>query len=339
MSSRYVFVVLLVAVLFGASAYAGANDQRAASSTSPQPMTPETRMMVIRSLNAEFVFARRMLPRGMKGLTIKNGVVTPSEAEVEQLAASAGGPAAKPGERAQITNILIKDRSIRLEINGGPKKKTKWYQHMQVGVGGAQTQSPEEREAKNPKGSYVDIEFNRFVPEMSGDQIRQLLSPVLDFKAKSAAEAYIETIPPAAREAIKNHQVLVGMNREMVGYAKGKPDRKLRERDSGTEYEEWIYGQPPQEVQFVRFVGDQVVRLEIMKVDGDKVVRTQKEVDLGPAQSTVAEKKEAKPRPAKAPTLRRPGDEPDRDSPMQGPDRRAPLLSGSGAPSDRPPGS
>ena len=71
------------------------------------------------------------------------------------------------------------------------------------------------------------------------------------------------------------------------------------------EYEEWIYGTPPQDVDFVRFVGDEVVRVETMKMDGQKIVRVEKEVDLGAA--TVAKKQEG--RPANAPTLRRPGEE------------------------------
>jgi hypothetical protein len=338
MSIRPVLAVFVAMVLLGVAVRADSKDQ-AAPANGVQPMSEQNRIMMIRSLNAEFVFARRMLPRGIRGLTIKNGVVTPNETEVERLAANSGGPAVKPGDRAQITNIVIKDRTIRLEINGGPRKQTKWYQHVQVGVGGAQTRDPNEREMKNPKGSYVDLEFDRFVPEMTGDQVRELLSPVLNFKATSAAEAYIESIPPAARDAIKNHQVLVGMNREMVSYAKGKPDRKIRERENGVEHEDWMYGQPPQEVQFVRFVGDQVVRLEIMKVDGEKVVRTNKEVDLGSGQATVAEKKDTpKARPKNAPTLRRPGDAPDADSPLPT-DRRAPLPSPAGGPSDRPPGS
>src|SRR5690242_8021204 len=72
-----------------------------------QPMNGETRMLVIRSLTAEFVFTRRMLPMGMKGLTIKHGDVTPNDADVKQLALRYG-PAAKPGDRVQITNVDIK---------------------------------------------------------------------------------------------------------------------------------------------------------------------------------------------------------------------------------------
>ncbi len=80
---------------------------------------------------------------------------------------------------------------------------------------------------------------------------------------------------------------------------------KCASTEGEIEYEEWIYGAPPEDVDFVRFVGDEVVRVETMKVDGQKIVRTEKEVDLGAP--TVAKKQED--RPATAPTLRRPGEE------------------------------
>src|SRR2546423_4270020 len=137
-------------------------------------------------------------------------------------------------------------------------------------------------------------------------------------------DAYLESVPPKVKEAIKNHQVLVGMNREMVIYAKGRPEKKIREKDGDTEYEDWIYGEPPHDVDFVRFVADEVVRVETMKVSGEKVVRTEKEVNL--EQPTVAQNPtQPEVRPANAPTLRRPGEEPDSRSPASAPDgRRAP---------------
>ena len=277
-----------------------------------KPMSGQVRMMVIRSLTAEFVFARRPLPGGEKGLIIKDGKVLPEGQDLDTLLAKFG-PAVKPGERAQITSVDIKGKSIFFVINGGAKKKSKWYQHVQVGMGGM-TSPQTSDQPLNPKGTSVELAFDKFVPEITGDQIRELLSPVLDFHAMSAVEAYLETVPPQVKEAIKNHQVLVGMNREMVGYAKGKPEQRIRETDPvWGSYEEWIYGQPPQEVQFVRFVGDQVARLEIMKVDGTKVVRTDKEVVLKeqpkPASASVEDMEEKK--PATAPTLRRPGEAPD----------------------------
>jgi hypothetical protein len=310
-------IVLALVLSAGALADSQSGTPPVPNPAAQQPMTRETRMLVIRSLNAEFVFVRHMLPQGTKGVAVKEGkIVSPSEGEIAQLVATYG-PAAKPGDRAQITNVDIRDNKILFEINGGPKKKTKWYQHIQVSGMGGTAQVPDDA-TKNPHGSVVELLFpTKFVPEMTGDQIRDLLLPVFDFKAKSAAEAYLDTVPPKVKEAIKNHQVLVGMNREMVGYAKGAPTRKIREQDAdGKPYEEWLYGEPPKEVEFVRFQGDEVVRLEIMKVNGEKTIRTEKEVDL---KSIVAEKKEEPKPPAtpgKRPSLRRPGEEPDKTAPL-----------------------
>jgi len=101
------------------------------------------------------------------------------------------------------------------------------------------------------------------------------------------------------------------INHDMVTYALGHPPRRVREHDGDIEYEEWVYGTPPQDVDFVRFVGEEVVRVETMKVDGQKLVRVEKEVDLGAP--TVAKKDNGE-RPSNAPTLRRPGEDvPDAD--------------------------
>ena len=65
----------ILAMLIGATPLLA--DNRRASST-PE-MTEETRMTVIRDLNAEMVYIRRPFPLGHGGLTIKNGKVSPSE--------------------------------------------------------------------------------------------------------------------------------------------------------------------------------------------------------------------------------------------------------------------
>jgi hypothetical protein len=275
-----------------------------ASNTPPPRISKQTREEVIHAFNQELIFIRANFPMGKVGLTVKNGTVTPNGHELQQLMAL-WGPAAKPGDRARISDVVIKDDHIRFEINGGPIKKQKWYQHVQiVGVGSATPVSPSDPGA-NARGSFVDLYFDKYVPEITGPELKQLLRPVFDFDAKSAVDAYLETVTPQVKEAIKAHHVLVGMNHDMVIYAKGRPPKKVREHADDVEYEEWIYGEPPQDVDFVRFVGDEVIRLETMKVDGQKIVRVDKEIDLGTA--TVAKKQEE--RPANAPTLRRPGEE------------------------------
>jgi hypothetical protein len=111
-----------------------------------------------------------------------------------------------------------------------------------------------------------------------------------------------------------------------VLHAKGKPPRKVREKEGETEYEEWIYGEPPADVDFVRIVGDEVVRVETMKVSGEKIVRTQKEVILEPKENDEEAKKDQQEHPANAPSLRRPGeDSSDVPQPASGPTPAPPL--------------
>jgi len=73
------------------------------------------------------------------------------------------------------------------------------------------------------------------------------------------------------KEAIQNHHVLVGMNQEMVVVRQGKAPKKSQGRDGDDRNTRVIYGEPPQDVDFVRFTGDEVVRVETMKVGGEKV--------------------------------------------------------------------
>ena len=271
-------------------------------------MSKQTRLDLIRAFEAELVYIRSPFPMGKRGLTVKDGEVSPSGPELRHLM-EMWGPAVKPGDAARITSIAIKDDRIHFEINGGPVKKRKWYERISVGgMGGEAPIAPTDPNA-NPRGSSVDLVFDHYVPELEPQELKQLLRPVFDFDAKTALEAFLETVPPKVQEAIKSHQVLVGMNREMVVYSKGKPPRKIREKEGETEYEDWIYGEPPQDVDFIRLVGDEVTRVEIMKVSGEKIVRTEKEVELSP-QPTVAKGAEETPRPDNAPTLRRPGEEP-----------------------------
>jgi hypothetical protein len=289
-----------------------------AENAPPPRISQKTRQEIIHAFNAELVYVRTNFPMGKTGLALKNGTVTPSGPELQSLMAL-WGPAAKPGDRARISDVVIKVDHIRFEINGGPIKRQKWYQRIEVaGANGGGPVAPSDSRA-NAHGSFVDLYFDKYVPELTGPELKQLLRPVFDFDAKSAVEAYLETVSPKVKEAIKNHHVLVGMNHDMVILAKGRPPRKVREHAPGVEgeveYEEWIYGTPPEDVDFVRFIGDEVVRVETMKVDGQKIVRIEKEVDLGAP--TVAKKQEA--RSATAPTLRRPGEQMPESDPASSP--------------------
>lgn len=296
-----------------------------------------TRLLIIQAINAEFGRTRKALPLGYKDITLtEDGKLKPEDGRLYQLALTYGS-AARVGDRIQITNIAFHERSIYLEINGGPKKKSKWYQHITIaGMGGAVSPGNDPNQSAMPTGAAISLEFKKYVPEITGPELKQLLDPIFDFSVKSAAEVYLETVPPKVKEAIKNHEVLVGMNHDMVVMAKDRPPQKLREKDDkGVEYEEWIYGKPPQDVTFVRFVADEVTWVETIKINGQKVVKTEKEVDVkdgvvslasATATAAAAANNEApvSDKPVKKPTLKRPGEADDPTSPV--PRRPAPTT-------------
>lgn len=273
-------------------------------------MSRETRLNIIRDFETQMVYARTAFPMGAKGLQLKDGNTTPNGQDLRNLLAL-WGPSIKPGDPAQISYVRIKDNYIHFDLNGGPVRRKKWYQHIQVsGANGTPVPLSNDTQVQNPHGTYLDIYFDKYVPELSAAQLRALLYPVLDFNARNKEEAYLDTVPPKAKDAIKAHHVLVGMNTEMVVHAVGKPPRKVREKDGDTEYEEWIYGTPPQDVDFVRIIGDEVVRVETMRVGGQKIVRTEKEVILKKSdEEEEAKREEQQERPANAPSLRRPGED------------------------------
>jgi hypothetical protein len=289
-------------------------------------ISKQTRLQIIRDFETQIFYSRTTFPMGTKGIKLKNGVTTPSGTDL-QSALALWGPAVKPGDPAHISFVQIKDDHIHFDINGGAVHRKKWYEHVSVsGNSGVEVPLAGNQSQTNPHGSYLDLYFDRFVPEMTAQQLRDLLIPVLDFNARNKEQAYLDTVPPKAKEAIQAHHILVGMNTEMVLHAKGRPPRKVREKDGETDYEEWIYGEPPQDVDFVRIVGDEVVRVETMRVGGQKIVRTEREVILEKPDRDTEAKKGEQDRQPNAPSLRRPGEDPDNaPRPADGPSRTRPA--------------
>lgn len=316
---RKAFTAAALTFLLTASAHA---DQKR------KDLTPQTRVEIIRRLNAEIVWLKYDFPQGEKGLVLSpDGKLSPGPGEIVQRVAKFG-PAGRKGDKALITSIEFKGSSIVFEINGGPKKKKSWLQRIEIGAGGG-SRPIDNRPEQNARGSSLALKFKGDVPEISVEELKKLLEPVFDFSTRSAALAFLDQFPPKVAQAIKDHQVLVGMNKELVTHAKGRPTQKIRERDAeGREIEEWVYGEPPQDVEFVKFLGDEVVQLKIMKIDGEKIVRTEKEVDLNerPALAQAPAETEDKPslQGTKRPTLVRPGE-------------TAPTLPGNEPPPTLPP--
>ena len=227
------------------------------------PLNKEGEIDLIRGLSSEIAVAKVALPRG------KHGIYVDSKGRIEQSAAQqelkTNGPAVNAGTPVKITKIDFKQDHLTFEINGGGKNGRKWYQHLEIGIGGptqpiATPVDPTESQTL-AYGSYITLKFPGRVPDLTVDQAKQLLAATLDFTRHSPTVLYSPEVPSKFKEAIKHHQIVLGMDHDAVLSAKGPPDRKIREdQPDGSETEDWIYGLPPH-VLFVTFNGDSVVRV------------------------------------------------------------------------------
>jgi hypothetical protein len=227
----------------------------------------KTRLELIRLLQAEQGFAMRPFPRGHKGLTLQaNGKLEPAGEPYLDMV-TANGLCAKPGDRVVITDIKIEHEKIVLLLNGGPDPRHRFLRHIQIGMGPNVT-TPVVQDNPNdaPQGARLTLTFKERIPELTDKDVKALLSPLISFDVKTPIQAFTDTLPPKLKDAILNHHVLVGMTTDMVMFALGQPDQKIREMDGQMPFEEWVYGKPPKPVQFVRINGNRVIRLEIAKV-------------------------------------------------------------------------
>jgi hypothetical protein len=301
--------------------------ERTSIPLSPDHIGVQTKLEVIRIMQSEEAFTMRALPMGRHGLVLHaNGMVTPDGMDYEKVIQEYG-LCAKPGGKVKVTNVRLLADRIVFDINGGPEKKHKWLQHISIGGssggGSGGTLAPEEAA---PTGARITLVFKGYVPELTGDQVKALLRPLLDFSMKSPMKAYTDTLPPKIARAVLAHQVLVGMDEDMVLYSLGSPDRKIQEHDkNGFLYEEWVYGKPPQDMQFVRFEGDRCTRIELASVGKELLIRDKDETDgYLSGKHTAAHVRTvnegdapaADPTQTKAPSLRRPGETAPEDQPQ-----------------------
>jgi hypothetical protein len=239
---------------------APASPEKTGRQAKPVPLRKEGEIDLIRGLSSEIAVTKVALPRGKHGILLDaQGKIDQSKAQQEM---KENGPAVNAGTPVKITKIDFKGDRLTFEINGGGKNGRHWYQHIEIGMGTTtQPIAPQQNQSLS-YGSYINLRFAGHVPSLTVDRAKQLLAPVLDFERHSPTVLYSASVPPKFKEAIKNHQVVVGMDHDAVLSAKGAPDRKVREdQPDGSLKEDWIYGLPPH-VLFVTFDGDTVVSVK-----------------------------------------------------------------------------
>lgn len=255
----------------GASSDGQQSQGTPASGTSKSATLQEiSKLNLIRYVSGEFAKAVKPLPAGKEGFRLIVG--KPLESEQLDRAVATHGAAVSSGDNVQITKLEFRDRQIVVDLNGGGRGKRRWRDHIQIGLGGVptpQVSSTTSQDQGPPgmqpgMGSTIFLDFTKPLPDITPDELKKILSPFLNFsKERSAAVQWFDTLPPEMKKAIQDRKPALGMDREELVAAIGKPDHKVRERDSdGNDIEDWIYGQPPSKTVFVRFQGDHVTSIK-----------------------------------------------------------------------------
>jgi hypothetical protein len=251
-----------------------ADPQDANSTPAPKPksatLQDQSKLDLVRYVSGEFAKALKPLPAGKEGFLVYVG--KPLNLDLLTRAVATHGAAINAGDNVQITKLDFRAHTIVVDVNGGGKGKKSWRDHIQVGMVGVPTvssQTTTQREGGPPGigpglGSTIFLEWDKALPDLSPEDLKQLLAPFFDFsKQRSASVHWTDTLPPEMKKAIQDRRPAIGMDREEVIAAIGKPEHKVRERDSeGNEIEDWIYGQPPSKTIFVRFQGDHVTSIK-----------------------------------------------------------------------------
>jgi hypothetical protein len=280
-----------------------------------QPLDDKGRLELIRDLESEQGFAHRELPLGAGLTLVANGTMSPRDEDYKRMLYEKG-QSAGPGDRVQITSLKFRGDELVIDFNGGPYAKHRFLSHISI------DDMPLAQRGPDATGCRVTLIFEGGLPEVTAAEVKALLDPVVDFRAKSSAEAYADTLPAKVRDAVDAHEILVGMSRRMVLASVGEPKTKDREHggngdESSPMYEEWIYGDPPRPTQFVRFRNGHVVRLEIAAIGKPIEVHDKNELGSAPEptlQARTIANGDAQPsadgdqNKSQAPTLRRPGE-------------------------------
>jgi len=224
-------------------------------------ISDEDRVEILRGLDAEYAKAKVTLPKSTHELPVDpNGQW--DKTKWAELSKGQLGPAARVGDLIQVTRVTFDNERIVLEINGGLKKKGGWRSHVQVGMGN-NTQPLSNSDANAPSGTYIALEFHKPLPPLRSDDIKKMLAPVLDFEKATVTQNLIDTLPPEQQKAVKENRVIVGMEKDAVLLAVGRPRLKSREVDNdGLETEDWVYGDAPGKITFVTFANSKVIKVK-----------------------------------------------------------------------------
>jgi hypothetical protein len=225
----------------------------------PAQISRDAKFELLRTVLADQAAARIAMPFGADGVELsETGEINKEKLDKE---IKKNGQSIASGKIVTITDMSFSDNKIELQLDGGGKNKRNVLDHIQVGIGyggGPVRDDP----AKKAKGSQIVVHFAKKVPpDLKPEALKEMLMPVLDFNKQIAVQSPVDALPPEFRDAVKAKEAKIGMDRDTVIMALGRPDKKVREKKDGVDVEDWIYFQRGLRAQFITFENNVVVRI------------------------------------------------------------------------------
>jgi len=222
----------------------------------------DARYELLRTVLADQAAARIGLPFGDDGVELSDsGDINKDKLERDL---KKNGQSIESGKVVTVTSLSFSDDKVELELDGGGKNKKSVFDRIQVGVGTGSTTTPVGRNDKTAKakGSKIVLKFAKKVPpDLKPDQLKELLGPILDFNKRTFMKTGIESLPVEFQEAVKAKEARIGMDRDTVIMAMGRPDKKFRD-PSKPNYEQWYYQLRGYRGIFVTFEENVVVEIK-----------------------------------------------------------------------------
>ena len=151
------------------------------------------KLELIRYVSGEFAKAAKSLPGGKEGFF--QYADKPLNQDLLDRAVANHGAAVHAGEKVQITKLEFHDHTIVVDVNGGGRVKKRFLDHIQISANGSAPtmRSTTEAQEAGPSGmqpgagSTLYLEFGKAIPDLSPEELRQVLSPFLDFSRQRSA--------------------------------------------------------------------------------------------------------------------------------------------------------
>ena len=213
---------------------------------------------LLRTVLADTAAARVALPFGEAGVELTDsGQINKDKLDREM---RKNGQSIEVGKVVTVTSLSFSDDKIEVELDGGGKNKKNFLDRIQVGVGTGNTNTHpvgNDDKIKKAKGSKIILRFEKKVPpDLTAEQLKKVLDPILDFNKRSFMKTGIDALPPEFQDAVKAKEARIGMDRSTVIMALGRPDQKVREAKNGAMSEQWIYYLRGVRTLFVTFEDD-----------------------------------------------------------------------------------